>query len=187
MRLVLLLGLAQAAHGAALGEDCLARVRQTALSVAARSYPSLAGNALAVEAFRSDFDFFQARVHRGWGSAAQRVYVVRVNEKVCADPLGPAALEGVLAHELAHLDSYTRMSRRQLIRLAWTYLTDRDGAEVRDYERATDRAAARAGYAEGLIAYRDWMIRKVSPSDAKRKEKTYLSPDELRREARVSP
>jgi hypothetical protein len=176
--------LATAVSARASAGDCLAKIHETASRVAARSYPSLRQKEIGVETFKSDFDFFQARPRRAWGSLEKRRYVVRVNVAVCADPPSDSAVEAVLAHELAHLDSYTRMSRLQLIGLGWRYLTDRDGAFVRDYERATDAAAAKAGYAAGLIAYREWVLKNLSPENARRKARMYLDADEIQQAAR---
>ncbi|MCR4296984.1 MAG: hypothetical protein NUW21_15745 [Elusimicrobia bacterium] len=85
-----------------------------------------------------------------------------------------------MAHELAHLEAYAAMSRRDLLRLAWAYALRPEGRAVEAFEKAADDAAGARGHAEGLARYREWLYPRVPPEAAARKKKLYRTPEELR-------
>jgi hypothetical protein len=151
--------------------DCEAFVRAKAQAVITRSFPELSGKPLKLQLFRHDSDYFQARPRR----------TLRVNEKACEAVPPEKALEGVLAHELAHLASFERMGWLELALLGFRYWSAEDGPAVREHERETDLFAAERGYAEGLIAYRAWLYPKLAAEARAKKEALYLPAEELRR------
>ena len=173
----LLLILSLNAHGET---SCLARVSAQIMALRA-SFPRLDGLNLVLEPFESGEDFFQARPRSFLRDPRDRIYAVRVNTKLCADPPPPDAEKAILAHELAHLDAFALMSRRGLLSLGWRYVIEPGGKRVEDFEKAADQEVVRLGFAEGLARYREWLYPRVSTSVAARKRKLYLTPEELRR------
>ncbi|UPT72693.1 MAG: hypothetical protein M0D55_12160 [Elusimicrobiota bacterium] len=175
IRLLLLLAL-----GARAQTSCLARVAGE-LEALRPSFPRLNGLNLALEPFESDEDFLQARPQGFWKRPEDRVYVVRVGGRLCADPPPPEAEKAILLHELAHLDAYAAMGRRALLSLGWAYLVSPGGARVESFEKSADDAVVRLGRAEDLALYREWLYPRVSPAAAARKRRLYRTPEELRR------
>lgn len=164
--------LALAAH-AGCREGLAARV-----AAEAARRPGLKGLAIETRLFRDDEDFGRAWPGRAWRSAPRRLYVVKLNERLCTDPPPPAALRSLILHELAHLEDYARRGRRSLLALGWAYLRG-DESVIAPCEKAADDAAAAAGGAAGLLAYREWMLARVSPAAAARKRRLYRTPEEL--------
>ena len=160
--------------------SCLARVAER-IAVVRPSFPALGSLELVLEPFESGDDFYQARPLSPWKEPARRVYAVRVNTKVCADAPPPEAERAILAHELAHLDAYSRMGRRGLLALGWAYTFRPEGEEVEAFEKAADDAVVKLGRAEGLAQYREWLYPRVTPAVAATKRKLYRTPEELRR------
>lgn len=160
-------------------ETCLSRVASRITSLRA-SFPSLDGLNLVLETFSSKEDFYRARPRRAWRAPRDRVYAVLLNAAVCDDPPPAEAETAILAHELAHLEAYAAMSRRDLISLGWAYAAHPGGKSVEAFEKAADDAAAGHGHAEGLARYREWLYPRVTPKAAARKKKLYRTPEELR-------
>ena len=160
--------------------SCLSRVASQ-ISSLRTSFPRLDGLNLVLEPFESGEDFFQARPRSFWKNPRERVYAVRVNTKLCGDPPPPEAEKAILAHELAHLDAYSTMGRKGLLRLGWRYTISPGGKEVEEFEKTADRAVVALGFAEGLARYREWLYPRVAPKTAELKRRLYLTPDELRR------
>lgn len=160
-------------------ETCLSRVAARVTSLRA-SFPGLDGLNLVLETFSSKEDFYRARPRRPWRAPRDRVYAVLLNTSACEDPPPSGAETAILAHELAHLEAYAAMSRRELLRLGWAYAARPGGKAVEAFERSADDAAVKRGHAEGLALYREWLYPRVPPKAAARKKKLYRTPEELR-------
>jgi Zn-dependent protease with chaperone function len=159
--------------------SCAEALRARVAAVRAASFPGLAGADLRVEFFDDPVDRARATVRFSPRSPGLRAYVVELNRSLCADAPPPRALDAVLAHELSHLADYRGRSVASLVSLGLTYLLAPAGARVTAYERATDEAAVRAGYAEGLKEYRLWLYPRLTPAQAALKRRQYLTPEEL--------
>lgn len=156
---------------------CLARLSAEVASVRA-SFPDLEGKSVRVERLEHPVDRGRAWVEGALRAPARRVYLVRLNESLCAENAPSEAVRGLIAHELAHLESYARATPLGLTRLLWEHL--RGGEAEARVEKDADRAAAAAGHARELAAYRDWLYPRLSPEARAAKERTYLSAEELR-------
>lgn len=160
-------------------ETCLSRVASHISGLRA-SYPRLDGLNLVLETFDSKEDFYRARPRSAWRLPRDRVYAIFVNRTACDDPPPPAAERSILAHELAHLDSYSVMGRRALLKLGWEYLAHPEGHAVETVEKAADDTVIKLGLASGLAEYREWLYPRISPQAAERKRRLYRTPEELR-------
>ncbi|MDE2490064.1 MAG: hypothetical protein KGM24_04405 [Elusimicrobia bacterium] len=102
---------------------------------------------------------------------------------VFADPRAAAlpsdALEAILAHELAHCESYRAMSLPALARLGLLYWLSPDGPRVAAYERAMDERVVALGLGPGLKAYRRWLYPRLTPARRALKRRLYLTPQEI--------
>ena len=143
------------------------------------SFPELAGEDIVLNELHSASDFFTSgtELRTFLKARRQRAYLVYVNPKLFENPPPRAAIRAVLAHELSHIVDYNRRSFPGLARFTFHYLTSNEAS----YERATDLATLGRGYGCGLIAYREWLYRRVSPKSAAVKRRTYLTPEEIRR------
>lgn len=156
---------------------CLARLSAEVAAVRP-SFPALEGKTIRVERLVHPVDRGRAWVEGALRPPERRVYAARLNESLCADGAPPEAVRGLIAHELAHLDSYARAGTWELLVIGWTHLLGGEGEAA--LERETDRAAAAAGYGRALAEFRDWQYPRLSPADRAAKERTYLSSAQLR-------
>lgn len=158
--------------------SCLARVAD-AVAAVRPAFPALDGLNLVLEPYEADDDFYRAVPRDVWKAPRERTYVVMVNAKACADAPPAEAERAILAHELAHLESYAAMGRRQLLGLGWEYWRRPEGGAVEAFEKQADRRAVAAGRAAGLAAYREWLYSRLPPERAAVKRRLYLTPAEL--------
>jgi hypothetical protein len=144
-----------------------------------QTFPELAGADITLNEIRSSSDYFTSgtEVRTILSPARHRSYLVYVNPRLFRDPPPLDAVRAVLAHELSHVVDYRRRTAGGLTRFTVRYLTHNQAA----YERATDREALKRGYGCGLIAYREWLYRHLTPKAAAAKRKDYLTPEEIRR------
>jgi hypothetical protein len=129
-------------------------------------YPELQGEELRVAAFVEDGVFFASNFDL-------HGYAIHVNPR--AFELGLAervdALDGVIAHELAHTLDY---ESRDVLTLGLEYFFDEQA-----FERRTDLVAIRRGYGRGLLAYRIWQFRVLTPAQVREKKRIYYGPLEI--------
>lgn len=152
--------------------SCLARVAGQVSSLRP-SFPKLDGLNLVLETFESKEDYYRARPRYAWRPPRERVYAVLMNTAVCESPPPPAAEKAILAHELAHLEAFAAMGRRDLLRLGWEYSVRPEGPSVKAFESAADDAAIARGFTAELRAYRDWLYPRISRAAAVRKKALY--------------
>ena len=87
-------------------------------------------------------------------------------------------LKGLLAHELSHLEEYSRMSFHRFLAFAIHYLfSDNFKREV---ERATDVKTIEKGYGKELLAYHKYKLGKANTADLKHLEYYYLGVEEIK-------
>jgi hypothetical protein len=158
-------------------EDAVTRTRQKLAEIAKKSFPNIKGHKLHVKTLDSKDSFFQARYSIWRYTTFQPMrHLVYVNPKAFELDLSENAFEAVLAHELAHVDYYTRKNRAQLlglIRLA------NPSARI-GFERKADLLAISKGYGEGLVEYRTWLYKNTAQKNVSAKKRVYFSPDEIR-------
>jgi len=153
-------------------------IEEIIYDVTSRFFPGLLSRSIEVKEFSSDAYFLQAKpkISTLIGQREKRKYFIEINKKLYECSPGKIALEGIIAHELTHINDYDSMSVPQIIGLAAKYTSKRARAE---YERNTDRHVVQEGLGEGLIEYRNWIYQQLSPNELKLKRFYYLTPEEI--------
>jgi hypothetical protein len=144
------------------------------------AYPELEGLRLELRSFEDDEFYFQARVDAWtvWKPARERTYAIYVHPELRRDPPPPKALRAVLAHELEHVLGYAKMSRWELLRLAFAYAFGNE-AKIAHYERATDARVVDRCLGSGLAAYKRWAFDRLPESSRAKRARRYLSIAEI--------
>jgi hypothetical protein len=150
----------------------------------ALSYPELKGARYELYPFEAETIRFQSNFTAGSVLFGPRVYRLGINVAVLSDPPPPGGLRAVLAHELAHTLYYHQRGRLELVAIGRIFV-DRE-AQI-DFERATDLEACARGFALGLVEYRTWIEKEMTPETRARYYETYYTPAELERLAKVAP
>ena len=86
-------------------------------------------------------------------------------------------LKGLLAHEMSHLETYSKMNYIQLIFYALHYESSDDFEK--QVERSTDMKAIEKGYGKELSDYREFRLKTANEKDRKVLEKYYLGVEEI--------
>ncbi len=154
--------------------------------VKATSFPELRDMPLRISRFQSETVFFMSNfdVVAALDVDAPLQLIVLVNDAVTAFPEGagpsPEAITAIVAHELAHSLDYVQRRARHGNAGLWSLLPSLlwPPAEAQ-MERRTDLVAVQRGYGAGLIAYRSWLYRTLSPKGVAEKRRVYYSPLEL--------
>jgi len=87
-------------------------------------------------------------------------------------------LAGLMAHELAHLETYWGMNWLQLAFYGLRY--EFSGDFRREAERETDMIAIQRGFGRELASFREYRLRTARDADKKIIEEYYLSPEEIK-------
>ncbi len=145
-------------------------------SVLRTDFPNLAGSNVSLKAAPREGGFFQAWVEPGSLFSGSRSYWIYYDPRLLNDPPPKGALSAILAHELAHVEDYSRRSAPGLAVLGLRYFIS-PGFRA-EYERSADRRAVALGHAAGLAAYRKWLYLRL-PKEVPRLRRGYLSPEEL--------
>jgi hypothetical protein len=168
--------LVQACATPALDDGRRAQVDTLVRSIQANAYPELGGVEIEIGSFASDDVFFESNfdvLAALWG---ERRYTIYVNPQLFERGVPGDALEGVLAHELAHTHDYQRRDRAGLLALTSVLLFDDDNAR---FERWTDLQAIARGYGPSLLRYREWQRSVLTDTQWRRKLLFYYGPKEL--------
>ncbi len=140
------------------------------------SFAEIARKDIRIGAFHGSADYLQTRFHVGrFFLPVPMRYYIEVNPALFDRAAPEAAVCAMLAHELGHAAELGRGSRLRvfgLIRMLSKRYTAR-------FERRTDLVAIERGYAEGLIAYRNWVYANIPASAAAQKRRNYFAPDEI--------
>lgn len=155
------------------------RMIETVRRLIDAKFPRLASRQVRITEFSSKDTFLQAQPKHVLRSGKNRVYEIQVNPRLFDDPPSANALEGILVHELSHLNDYTYMNSFEIADLGLMYAGGGAPRGVIRYERATDETAMRKGFASGIREYRQWLYGKVSGRDLELKKKIYYTPEEV--------
>ena len=98
-------------------------------------------------------------------------YEIHVNPHAFALGLEGEALDGVIAHELAHTLDY---ESRSLVQIGAELLSDEPS-----FERRTDLVAIDRGYGRHLLAYRIWQFGVLAKEQVAQKKRIYYGPLEM--------
>ena len=168
----------QAAVEACENPSC-ERLIETVRRLIDTKFPRLAERRVRIVEFSSKDTYLQAQPKHALRSGKYRVYELQVNPRLFIDPPSTNALEGILVHELSHLNDYTYMNSFELADLGLMYAGGGAPRGVVRYERATDETAMRKGFASGIREYRQWLYGKVSGRDLELKKKIYYTPEQI--------
>lgn len=159
-------------------DSSLAAVRGLVGTISAAAYPELASKEIRLKAFHSDSDYFRTRFSVSRFLFFQRMrYFVEVNPELFSRNAPPDGVCAILGHELAHVADLSHGNRIRVFRLV--RLASR--AYTARFERRADLDAIRRGFGDGLISYRNWVYKNVSPAKAEEKKRNYFTPQEIAR------
>lgn len=168
---------ADAQRGTGSEESLLASAAKTFEDIGSRSFPEIDASRIRIRAFSSESTFFKARFSIcRYITFRNPRFLVYINRDLANRELPEKALEGIVAHELAHLSYYSRKNRFQLLGLAG--LISREFTAR--FERGADLEAIIRGYGPGLISYREWLYKNVPGRLLARKKRDYFTPEEIR-------
>lgn len=151
-------------------------VSALARELQARAYPELAGISVDIGALSSSEVFLESNFDVFAAFMGERRYRISVNPQLFERGAPRDALEGVLAHELAHTYDYHRRDAAGLLALLPVLVLDDDSAA---FERWTDLQAVARGYGPSLLRYRQWLRRVLTEEQWQRKRRLYYDPREL--------
>lgn len=142
-------------------------------------FPMLKDTSIEIKEFDSDAYYLQTKpkILKLIGPKRKRVYFLEVNKNLYSCPPPAKGLEGILVHELEHINDYENMSTVQIAALGIKYATSKKWRS--EYERGTDLKAVKKGYAKGLSLYRKWIYPKLSEKELELKKYYYMTPEEL--------
>lgn len=158
------------------GAVWLSQVQQQLQAVKDNAFPELEGQEIRLGQFSEADAFFQSNFEPLSLFTSQPVYVIEINPAVLNSHCPQAALEAILAHELAHTLDYHKGGPVGLLQIGWQMLS-LEG--LRQYEHRTDLQAIFRGYGPGLIAYRQWIYTQLTPEQQQRKQLIYYQPSEI--------
>ncbi|PKL76750.1 MAG: hypothetical protein CVV27_08670 [Candidatus Melainabacteria bacterium HGW-Melainabacteria-1] len=127
-------------------------------------FPELDGQVLEVGTFVESDSYFQSNFDALSLLGPRPIYRIEVNPRIFALDCPPAAIEAVLAHELAHTLDYVRGGLAGILGIGWQLLVG-----PAPYERRTDLQAIFRGFGPGLRQYRLWLYAQLSPEQLLRK------------------
>ena len=141
------------------------------------SFPELSNIKIQLSTFESDFAFLTSRpITYSLFLPFKVKYKIGINRKLFTFKLPLFALEGILAHELAHTSFYVVKGRLRTIFTGVAILHHHENIE---FERRTDIDAITRGYGEGIKAYREVLYRELSDEQIAKKNERYFSPEEI--------
>jgi hypothetical protein len=86
--------------------------------VRAASFPQLKGAQISLHPMRGDYIYLEGRfTFSSFFLARQLRYMILFNPEAMARPVPPDGLRAIVAHELAHIDYFSRQSRMGLVSL----------------------------------------------------------------------
>jgi hypothetical protein len=146
----------------------------------AQSFPELQSKSIAHHTFDAADVFFESNLEVAslmpWHQGPVQ-YLVNYNPAVFRKGCPPAAIEGILAHELSHTLDYVNGGIPALLEIVNALRLPQSNQR---YEHQTDLQAIFRGYGPGLIAYREWIYTQLTPGAIRQKQATYYTPDEIR-------
>lgn len=117
--------------------------------------------------------FLQTDIDNLFAGPRKRSYFIEYNPALftAKPPASAKAIAGILAHELVHIQDY---AERSVLRVVMLFI---QATSV--YERKTDKTAMDLGFSDGLMAYREWIYKQISPEEMALKKKNYYTPEEI--------
>jgi hypothetical protein len=134
------------------------------------AYPELRDKPITIKAFEETAVFFASNF-APCSVFSDLEYEIHVNPHAFALGLKGEALDGVIAHELAHTVDY---ETRSLVDIGAHLLFDEQS-----FERRTDLVAIDRGYGPQLLAYRIWQFSVLTKEQVAQKKRIYYGPLEI--------
>ncbi len=171
-------------HSLVLAYECTSPIPKEKLSLLVKEaqetyFPELNSAPLKIKFFKSSAYYLQSQpiLKTLTKNRTKREYSVQINTKLLACPPSEEALKAILVHELEHIKDYTKMSSAQIAGLGIKMTISRKFRTK--YERATDEKALYKGLGQGLIEYRKWIYKKLTPKQLLKKKRFYYTPEEI--------
>lgn len=129
--------------------------------------------------------FFVSNFTVGRALLGREQYRIGVNPLIFDSQISDDALKGILAHELVHTeDYYGSTTIGTLIPIGIKVSLPKSRVQ---YERKTDLKTILKGFAEELIAYKDFQYPLLNPEQLRKKKREYLTPEEINIIKNLSP
>jgi len=158
-----------------------AQLQQQAMTIVERlietSFPELKGLKITPKGIKNPQVFLATDIEISSLFGDEREYVLYLNNQLIEKDIPSLALQGILAHELAHFSDYEKMNTFEL---AVFYAQILMGGEFEaNYERRTDLQAFERGFAIGIKVFRHWLYEQISPEARALKETNYYTPAQI--------
>ncbi len=158
-----------------------AQLQQQAMTIVERlietSFPELKGLKITPKGIKNPQVFLATDIEISSLFGGEREYVLYLNNQLIEKDIPSLALQGILAHELAHFSDYEKMNTFEL---AVFYAQILMGGEFEaNYERGTDLQAFERGFAIGIKVFRHWLYEQISPEARALKETNYYTPAQI--------
>jgi len=147
-------------------------------NVKIKSFPELKSVRVQLEEVDLQRSFFATDIKNLFKFWNDREYVIRFHPLILNSNLSGAALDAILARELARMVVYRPMSNLELIELALRFHFGDEEYQAQ-FERAADQRTLDRGYGKGLKDYRSWFYQQLSPEEVAQKRRLYLTSEEL--------
>jgi len=157
------------------------QLQQQAMGIVDRlietSFPELKGLKITPKGILNPQVFLATDIEITSLFGGEREYVLYLNNQLLEKDIPSLALQGILAHELAHFSDYEKMNT---LELAVFYARILMGGEYEaNYERATDLQAFERGFAIGIKVFRYWLYEQITPEARIVKETNYYTPAQI--------
>ena len=141
------------------------------------SFPELANIKIQLGTVNKDSVFLESRpVIHSLFLPMKVQYKITINPALIELKLPLLAVEGILAHELAHTAFYVNKGRFQTMLTGFVFLNhDKHVA----FERSTDIDAITRGYGEGIKAYRELAFINLNEAQLATKKQRYYWSNEI--------
>ena len=142
-------------------------------------FPELHDLNILISTFESGAYFLQAQpsLQTILKKSSKRNYEIQLNLRLLECPPDLISLQAILVHELEHVKDYNSWSSRKIITHGLRYVTDRNFRSR--YERQTDLKTLVKGFSVGLMGYRFWVYKWLTPKELKLKKRYYFTPEEI--------
>jgi len=147
------------------------QIEQLKDEVIAASFPDLKNAKFQFKEMHQKGYFFQTSSNLKKKTSSKRIYTIKINPEIYKLNCPMYALKAVIAHELCHAQDFYDKSVMYVVRKVVFHKSK--------YERSTDKCAIARSYGIGLIAYKNWIYKQLTPKQLAKKKKLYLTPEEV--------
>lgn len=141
------------------------------------SFPNLSGKKIEFVEFKSTVQYFKSsiRISTIRKNPGARSYVLHLNPRIYRGDLNLLTVQAAMAHELVHLEDFSKMGKSELT----FFLSRYKGDFKHKYERLADLQTLSLGFAPGLKAWRGWTTSRMPASVGHKKKSHFLTVEEI--------